>query len=74
MEYWQQNVLLTTCRNFLYITSGLPCHHSNKIHIHPDYHHVQQLMELLLLFVVLSLRIKCNLISSSEIFSVLKQP
>lgn len=74
MEYWQQNVLLTTRRTFLYIISGLQCHHSNKIHIHPDYHHFQQLMELLFLLWFLSRRIKCNAISSSEICSVLKQP
>ena len=72
MEYGQQNILPTTCRNFLFIISGLYSYHSNKIRIHWDYYHFQQLIELLFLYVVLSLRIKCNPINSTEIFNVLQ--
>lgn len=72
MEYGQQNILPTTCRNLLFIISGLYSYHSNKIHTHWDYYHFQQLIELLFLSVVLSLRIKCNPINSTEIFNVLQ--
>lgn len=54
MQYRQQNVLPATRGNFLFIVSGLCSYHSDKIHTYQDYYHFQ-LMELLFLFVVLSL-------------------
>lgn len=71
MECWQPNVLPTTCGNFLFIISGLYGYHSNKIHTHQDYYHFQ-LMELLFLFAVLSLRIKRNPTNRTKMFNVLK--
>lgn len=66
MESQQQNVLPRTGGNFFFIISGLYSYHSNEIHTHQDYYHFHQQMELLFLFVVLSLRIKCSPINRAE--------